>query len=203
MSRIGILGGTFNPPHNGHIQLAKAALDGLSLDSLLVVPANHPPHKEVADEPGAEVRYDLCEAAFAGIENVAVSRIELDRDEPSWMVETLNRVRSANPNEDLYLILGEDAALSLPSWNRPEEIVSQATIAWVPRADGVSHGDVAQVVRSLGSRIEAEPLKMDPVAVSSTAIRELVERGDDIRDFVPASVASMVSDRGLYHRKSL
>ncbi len=203
MSRIGILGGTFNPPHNGHVELAKAALNGLGLDALLVIPAKQPPHKEVVDEPGAETRYDLCQAAFAGLDSVVVSRIEVDREGPSWMVDTVEQVRSANPTDDLFLILGEDAALSLPTWNRPEAIVSQATIAWVQRADGVPQGDVAEVVRGLGAKVEAEPLRMAPVAISSTAIRDLVGQGSAVTELVPSAVASLISERGLYHRKSV
>jgi nicotinate-nucleotide adenylyltransferase len=79
LARIGILGGTFNPPHNGHLALAAAAIGQLELEQLLVIPAKDPPHKEVEADPGAETRFGLCEAAFDRIEGVAVSRVEIER----------------------------------------------------------------------------------------------------------------------------
>lgn len=203
MARIGILGGTFNPPHNGHVELAKAALRGLGLDCLLVIPAKAPPHKEIVDEPGAEARFDLCEAGFAGLDGAEVSRLELDREGPSWMVDTVGQVRDEEPDAEVFLILGEDAALSLPEWKAPEQIVANSTIAWVPRADGESRGDVGEVVRQLGSSVSAVEVPMEPVAISSTEIRGLVGDGLDIIQFVPPAVASLISERGLYHRKSV
>ena len=202
MARIGIFGGTFNPPHNGHLAVARAAVERLELDSLLVVPAKTPPHKDVEDDPGAEVRFELCEQAFRGEPRVVVSRLELDREGPSWTVDTLKEVVAEHPDCELVLILGEDAALSLPTWKDPEVITGLATIAWVARADGLARGDVGEVVRSLGAPKEATLLPMDPVEVSSTSVREsFVEgRGDDA--LVPQGVATMISERSLYHRES-
>ena len=200
MTRIGILGGTFNPPHNGHVKLAEAAFAALDLAKLVVVPAGTPPHKALDDDPGADVRFALSEAAFGGLEGVEVSRLEVDRDGPSWMIDTLRSVGEANPDSELVLILGEDAALSLPSWKEPEQIVALAQIAWVERVDGLSNGDVSAVVRGLGAEAEAVLLEMESVPVSSTEVRALAAADSDLSEFVPPDVSALISERGLYHQ---
>lgn len=202
MARIGILGGTFNPPHNGHVKMAEAALEALELDKLVVVPSGSPPHKTVSDDPGAETRFALTEAAFGGLARVEVSRIELDREGPSWMVDTLRLIGEANRSSELFLILGEDAALSLPGWKEPEQIVALARIAWVARADGSSTGDVPGVVTSLGASDAPILIQMEPVPVSSTEVRALADADSDLSEFVPLAVAALISGRGLYHRGS-
>jgi nicotinate-nucleotide adenylyltransferase len=203
LARIGILGGTFNPPHNGHVKLAQTAQDALVLDRLVVVPAARPPHKAVEDEPGVEVRFALCEAAFRGIAGTEVSRLEIDRNGPSWMVDTLSSLQEANLGSDLFLILGEDAAMSLPSWKDPEQIVSLAKVAWVARADETQGGDVVSVVKQLGARFEPVLLEMEPVAMSSTKVRGLAGANADLAEFVPPAVSALISEQGLYHRRSV
>jgi nicotinate-nucleotide adenylyltransferase len=203
LARIGILGGTFNPPHNGHLAVAAAGIDQLELEKLLVVPAKDPPHKEVEADPGPEVRLELCRAAFAGIDGVAVSRVEIEREGPSWTADTLVAVATDYPDDDLLLILGEDAALSLPSWKQPEVVVGLAQIAWVVRGGIDGQGSVEEVVESLGGTATPVRLEMAELDVSSTEIRERAADGVDFTDLAPLAVATMISELGLYHRKSV
>jgi nicotinate-nucleotide adenylyltransferase len=182
VTRLGVFGGQFDPPHNGHVAVVRAARDQLRLDRLLVVPSLQPPHRP---EPGtpAEVRYELARAAFAGEPRVDVSRIELDRAGPSYTADTLEAL--AAPGRELVLILGADQLAALDGWHRPDRVRELATIAvagrpGAPRADGV------------------ETLAMEPVDASSSEIRERVARGEDIAALVPPGVAAAIARAGLY-----
>jgi nicotinate-nucleotide adenylyltransferase len=182
VTRIGIFGGQFDPPHNGHLAVVRAANRQLGLDRLLVVPAARPPHRPEPETP-AEMRYELARAAFAGEPGVAVSRIELDRDGPSYTVDTLAGL--SLPGRTLSLIVGADQLAALDSWERPDRVRELATIVvaarpGAPRVDGV------------------EMLVMEPVEASSSEIRERVARGEDVSALVPPRVAAAIRDEGLY-----
>ena len=204
VTRTGILGGTFNPPHNGHIALARAARDQLALDRVLLVPARVPPHKPVDDEPGAAVRYGLCEEASLGEDRIEASRIELDREPPSWMVDTLAGLLDADPTAELTLILGEDAILSLPTWREPDRIARLANLAWTarPPANLESVGEaVRHLSAALGAGRKPTRLKMDPLDISSTEVRRRVASGEPIDDLVPPAVADRIAALGIYAAK--
>jgi len=203
LARIGILGGTFNPPHKGHLAVAAAAIDQLELEQLLVVPAKEPPHKTVEADPGPEVRFQLCKAAFADIAEIVVSRTEIEREGPSWTADTLVALGGERPHDDLILILGEDAALSLPTWRDPAVVVGLAQIAWVGRGDLDGQGSVEEVVESLGGKARPLKIEMAQLDVSSTDVRERAANGTDFTDLAPLAVATMISELGLYHRKSV
>jgi cytidyltransferase-like protein len=115
MTRIGVFGGQFDPPHNGHLAVVRAARDQLGLDQMLIVPSARPPHRPDPATP-AETRYRLAQAAFAAEPGVEVSRIELDRDGPGYTVETLEAL--AGPDRELYLILGADQLAAMASDRR-------------------------------------------------------------------------------------
>lgn len=201
MVRVGILGGTFNPPHLGHLACARAALEQGGLDRILIVPARVPPHKPFAD-PGPEHRHSMCaltaRAAGAG-DRIAVSRAELDRPAPSYTVDTLRRLDEEAPDHELTLIVGGDMAVGLPAWREPEEILELARLLVAARP-GV---DRAQVERSLGALRGAERvafLEMDEVDVSSSLVRERVARDEQIADLVAPAVADYIAANGLYRR---
>ncbi len=182
MSRIGVFGGQFDPPHNGHLAVVRAAGRQLGLDRLLVVPTPRPPHRPEPETP-AEVRFELARAAFAGEPGVEVSRVELDRAGPSYTADTLTALSA--PRRTLFLIVGADQLAALEGWERPDRVRELATIVvagrpGAPRVDGV------------------EVLVMEPVAASSSEIRERLARGDDISRLVPAAVAAAIERDGLY-----
>jgi nicotinate-nucleotide adenylyltransferase len=182
MTRIGVFGGQFDPPHNGHLAVVRAARDQLGLDQMLIVPSARPPHRPDPATP-AETRYRLAQAAFAAEPGVEVSRIELDRDGPGYTVETLEAL--AGPDRELYLILGADQLAAMASWHRPERVRELARIAVAARPGAPPADAAARLV-------------MEPVDVSSSALRHLIAAGADVRAKVPATVVEAITREGLY-----
>lgn len=182
MTRIGVFGGQFDPPHNGHVMVARSARDQLRLDRLLVVPTGHPPHRPASGTP-AEIRYRLAEAAFAGEPNVEVSRLELDREGPSYTADTLEQL--AGPGTELYLVVGADQLAALDSWHRPDRVRDLARLVVAGRP-------------GVPPAADAEELVMAPVAVSSSELRRRVAEGRDVTGLVPAAVAAAIAREGLY-----
>ncbi len=133
MARLGLLGGTFNPPHIGHLVCAQEAWSQLGLDRVLLVPVHTPPHKEAPEDPGVEARVELCELAVAGDPRLGVSRVDADAPGVSWTVDTLNRLHDRHPEHALTFIVGGDMARSLPSWREPEAILELAELGVAER----------------------------------------------------------------------
>jgi len=190
--RIGIFGGTFDPIHEVHLEIARAAQAFAKLDRVLFVVASKPPHKVGGVLAGPEDRYAMTAAAVAEIPDFEASRIELDREGPSFMADTLAELRREHPDSELFLIIGEDALNDLPGWRAPEAILAQCRLLVVPRAacsppdDGMLAGCYDYVP------FEASDL-------SSTAVRQRLEAGAPVEDLVPAGVARIIAERGLYH----
>lgn len=197
MARLGILGGTFNPPHVAHLVCAQEARFQLGLDVVLLVPAREPPHKAIPDDPGAETRLGLCVAAAEREPGVEVSRVELERPGPSFTVDTLRALREARPEDDLTLIVGADMARELPSWREPEEILRLARPAVAGRGDG-SREEIAAVLEGLGATAPVEFLEMPRLDISSSDIRARVRDGRPIRHLVPEAVEARIHSEGLY-----
>ena len=199
--RIGILGGTFNPPHIGHLICAQEAIDELALERVLVVPARIPPHKRVEHEPGAEHRLELCRRAVAGEVRFQVSDLELRRDGPSYTVDTLQELHAHAPQDELVLILGGDIAAGLPDWHRPEEVLSLATVA-VAKRRGTSRGRVERALASLPGGDRAEFFTMPRIGISSTMVRRRARAGRPIRYLVTDPVREYIDTHGLYREQS-
>src|ERR1700743_3885963 len=138
--RIGILGGTFNPPHLGHLIAAQEAYRELCLDQVTLIPAGVPPHKPVDDEPGPEHRLELCRLAVGDDARFSGSDLELRRDGPSFTVDTLKTLRTQSPSDDLFLILGADIAAGLEDWHEPEQVLELATVAIAKRRGTAKSG---------------------------------------------------------------
>jgi nicotinate-nucleotide adenylyltransferase len=200
--RVGVMGGTFNPPHLGHLVCAQEAYLQLRLDLVMLIPARTPPHKPVEDEPGAEHRLALCRCAIRGETRFAVSDIETVRDGPSYTVDTLEQLSSRDPNHDLFLILGGDVAAGLPRWHRPERVLELATVA-VAKRRGTPRSSVDGALSSLRGGERAQFFPMPRIAVSSTMIRRRVRRGEPIRYLVPDAVSEYISEHALYRAKEV
>ena len=197
--RLGILGGTFNPPHLGHLVCAQEAQAQLGLDRVVLMPAGIPPHKDVAADPGAQARFDLCQLAIDGDERFAVSRLELDRPGRSYTVDTLRVLHDESPQDDLTFIVGGDMARSLPSWREPEAVLALATVAVAERA-GVAREDVRGELRPLRAAADGRVrfFDMPRLDVSSSQVRERVATGQPIRYLVPDAVAAAIAEHGWY-----
>jgi nicotinate-nucleotide adenylyltransferase len=196
--RLGILGGTFNPPHLGHLICASAAYEQLELDRVLVVPTGVPPHKPRSrEDPGAGVRLRLCRAAVGGDERFEVSAIEVERPGPSYTVDTLKLLHERAPDTELFFIVGGDAAASLPRWRDPEGILGLATLA-IARRSGTSGTRLRAVLTGLRGGDRSRMLRMPQIGISSTLVRSRVRAGRSIRYLVPQEVASLIAADALY-----
>jgi nicotinate-nucleotide adenylyltransferase len=195
--QVGILGGTFNPPHLGHLVCAQEAYLQLQLDRVMLMPARIPPHKPVEHEPGVAHRLELCRLAVQGDDRFSVSDLELARPGPSYTVDTLEELNSSEPNNELFLIVGGDVAAGLPQWREPERVLGLATLA-VARRRGTAWASVESALRGLRGGERARLFRMPQIGVSSTIVRERVRAQQPIRYIVPDQVAEYIARHRLY-----
>ena len=195
--RVGIFGGTFNPPHLAHLICGQEAYLGLGLDRVMLVPARVPPHKAVEEEPGAEHRLELCRLAVRGDERFEVSDLEMDRSGPSYTVDTLQELHSRAPDNELFLIVGGDIAAGLPEWHEPEHVLSLATLA-VAKRRGTPQGKIEQALSGLRGGDRSRFFAMPTIGLSSTMIRRRVSSGTPIDYFVPEAVSHYIHHHQLY-----
>jgi nicotinate-nucleotide adenylyltransferase len=198
VTRVGLLGGTFNPPHIGHLVCAMEARDQLGLDVVRLIPAAIPPHKAVPDDPGVQARLELCRLAVAGEPGLEVSAIEADRPGPSYTVDTLRSLHDESPGDDLTFIVGGDMAHALPEWHQPEAILSLARLGVAERED-VRRQDVLERLAGLrGVPEQIAFFDMPRLDLSSSMLRRRVAAGRPIRHLVPDAVADRIASLGLY-----
>ena len=174
--RIGIMGGTMNPIHEGHVHMAKAAMAAASLDHVLMMPAGNPPHK--ADVPAAEDRYRMVAAAVAGHKNLIPSRVEVEREGATYTVDTLNILRGRYPKDHFYYIIGEDTLMDLRHWRHFEQVLRMCTFLVMPRNGRGTPAEIKEEKRWLraldGRFVNLDAEKMN---VSSTEIRAQLQAG--------------------------
>jgi nicotinate-nucleotide adenylyltransferase len=196
--RIGILGGTFNPPHLAHLICAQEAHLQLGLDRVVLVPARIPPHKPVEEEPGPEHRLELCRLAIQGDEDrFEVSDIEITREGPSYTVDTLEELHARAPENELFLIVGGDIAAGLPGWRDPERVLSLATLAVAERR-GTAREAVEGALATLRGGERAQFFRMPQIAISSTMLRDRVRTAGPIRYYVPDQIIDYIDRHHLY-----
>jgi nicotinate-nucleotide adenylyltransferase len=195
--RVGLLGGTFNPPHVGHMICAQEALLQLELDVVRLVPAAVPPHKQAPDDPGIEARVAMCRAAVAGAEGLEVSLVEVQRGGRSYTVDTLRALHEAAPEDQLTFIVGGDMAYSLPSWREPEAILALARLGVAERAE-VRRLDIIDRLSALAGADQIAFFDMPRIDISSTLVRRRAAAGRPVRYLVPDAVADLIESRGLY-----
>ena len=188
--RIGIFGGTFDPIHLGHVEVAEAVGDALDLDRVLVVVANHPWQKQDRPVTPAEDRFAMVAAGLDGRPGLEASRIELDRGGPSYTVDTVRELLDAEPGADLFVVVGADVVGTLDTWHEHEVLRDLVTLAVVDRP-GVPHREPPPGWRSVR-------VTVTPVDVSSTDLRSVLEAGGSVEGMVPESVIRCISGRGLY-----
>lgn len=194
----GIFGGTFDPIHVAHLAVAEAALDDLGLASVTFIPAGEPPHKRDRTISPAEHRFAMVQAAVAGNPGFRVSRIEMDRDGPSYTVDTLAALAAEGGALPLALIMSMDSYLDLPDWREPQRVLALAALVVTPR-DGIADaepdflehhfpGMTARVVMLRGPRLR----------LSASELRARAAAGRSLRYLVPDAVSAYISDHALY-----
>ena len=202
--KLGIYGGTFNPPHLGHLTSARLALDALGLDELRFVPAALPPHKRLPpDAPGPEARLEMVELAADGLllpGRVSVSDMELSRPGKSYTADTLEQLHAQNPGAELWLMMGTDMFLTLQNWREPERITALAGICAFARTQA-DCGELLTIQaehlrKTFGAKVCVLQLPQ-VVDVSSTRLRELLARGEGWEYLSPA-VYGYILREGLY-----
>jgi nicotinate-nucleotide adenylyltransferase len=198
LARVGLLGGTFNPPHVGHMLCAEEARNTLGLDRVLLLPVHTPPHKEMQADPGPQVRLELCRLAVGDAAGIDVSAHEIDRGGRSYTVDTLRALHDARPEDDLTFIAGADQAAGLPGWREPAAVLELAALA-VAERESTSSDDVLDELYGLpGVPERVSFFPMPRIDISSSLIRRRVAEGRPIRWLVPDAVERAIAERGLY-----
>ena len=199
---IGILGGTFDPFHDGHLALARAARDQLGLERVLVVPAANPPHKRDRPIGDGEIRLALVEAGIAGEPRLEASRIELDRDGPSWTVDTVAALadmeRAAGREPDLTVILSAESFAGLRTWHEPDRLLDLARVAVAPRAGHESPDPAAIAAEFPGHPDRIVVIDGPRVGVSASEVRRRSAAGEPLTGLVPSGVAEVIAAHRLY-----
>ena len=198
--KTGIFGGAFNPPHNGHVNLAREAVEQLNLRRLIVIPTFESPHKDTKLLP-FEQREEMCRRAFMPLDGagkcdcrVEISDIEREMGGVSYTINTIRELAKQHPDERFYLLIGGDMLFSFKEWFKYESILKESTVCAVARG-GDSYADMLEFANRLG-RVKVIPTGI--VDVSSTQIRENIVNGGDVTHQVPPSVAEYIAENGLY-----
>jgi nicotinate-nucleotide adenylyltransferase len=203
---IGILGGSFNPPHLGHLALARQARDELGLEKVLLMPLHTPPHKGGGADPGPEHRLAMCGLAAAGEPGIEACELEVRRAGTSYTADTLSEIHDRHPEAELTFIVGADTARTLPSWHRPETVMALARLAVAGRP-GTDGGEVLDALRTiapaaLAGAAEGSPgvvfLTLDPVEASSSLARERLADGGPLEDLLAPAVSAYIAEHDLY-----
>ncbi|MGD2154258.1 MAG: nicotinate-nucleotide adenylyltransferase [Gemmatimonadales bacterium] len=192
--RLGIFGGSFDPPHVGHLIVADDAAAALGIDRLLFVPVGDHPLKQARVEAPADVRLEMVEAATASSESFEPDGREVRRPGPSYTVDTVAALQMENPGAELVLLVGADIVAEFHRWRRLDEIARRARIAVMSRADAPA------VEASVDVRLET--IEVTHVAISSSAVRERVRTGKPYRYLVPGPVYEIIERRSLYRNRA-
>jgi len=190
--RVGILGGTFDPVHKAHLELARAALEAFNLDEVLFVPTGLPVHKLGRTHASISDRLAMLKAALEGSPGFVLSTLEIERDAASYTIDTLRDVKQIYGQEsELFLILGEDAARDLGNWKDSREIARLVTVLYARRPG-------AAAVSELPSGFVFFELDMPSLDISSTAIREMLANDEDVTAELPADTLAYIRENQLY-----
>ncbi len=198
--RIGLCGGTFDPLHNGHVALVRAALDSGCVDRIVVMPSGKPPHKSMALVSMARYRYEMAARAFAGDERIKVSDLEIMHPGPSYTLNTIQQLRADMPPDDeLYLIYGSDVLKDIGHWHEPAAILAACPLLLADRGgypDQMSRILAEKLTAAYGARIRFFPAPS--IELSGTAIRAAATAGESLAAWVPEPVERLIRKHGIY-----
>jgi nicotinate-nucleotide adenylyltransferase len=196
--KVGILGGTFDPPHIGHLVIAQEALAYLHLSQVVFVPTRYPPHKPTDNVTPIDLRLEMVRLAIARNPRFTLSRVDVDREGPTYTVDTIRLLRRQyGEGADLYFIMGMDSLVNLPTWHKPEELIRLCWLAVLNRPG--YHVNLDELEKKLpGVRERVILIPSPALEVSATDLQRRVQSGEPIDHLVPESVAAFIYEHGLY-----
>ena len=199
MQRVGIFGGSFNPPHKGHLYIASEAMKQASLDKIIFVPCGTPPHKTLTDMASAKHRFEMTRIALKNNDKFEISDLEIKSEETSYTARTLPQIKLMYPEARLCFIVGGDSFRDMERWYHPEEIFPMAEIVVVDRG-GISRQSIEEKLFYYKEKYSAEITltKVTPLELSSSAIRKDIAKGKDVSEFVSGEVLEYIQKFGIY-----
>lgn len=196
--KLGVLGGTFDPPHNGHLLIAHEAVKQLGLQRVLFAPTHHPPHKRAANHTPIEHRLEMVRLAIASYPQFVLSRVDVDRPGPTYTVDTMRILREQfGKDAELFFIMGMDSLANLLTWRAPEQLIQLCKLAVFPRPGFTANLDeLEQHIPNLRARIVL--LNAPTLDIAASDLQARVRAGESIAHFVPEAVARYIAEKGLY-----
>ena len=195
--RLGVLGGTFDPPHKGHLALARVAQNALALTQMLFVPAADPPHKRGHAKTPAAARLGMLRSALQGEAGYRLSMLDMDRPGPHFAVDTLRLLREEHPDAAVWFVMGADSLRDLPDWHCPQALIELCRLAVVPRAGVAVRPDMHESrIPGLAQRVDM--IDCPPFPHASREIAARLRAGEDPGGLVPRAVLQYIAEHGLY-----
>lgn len=191
-SRVGLFGGTFDPIHRAHLEVARQSLIQMDLDKVILIPSKHPPHKDEKGLTGAELRYRMVELAIEGREAMEVSSVEIEREGPSYTVDTLKEMEKIF--DEIMFIVGADNLINIKTWKQPEELLQMCPFVVAPRGGVLKKDFKDEIFEGKDLRF----LDMSEISLSSTEIRERIADEQAVDGLVPGKVLDLIEEKGLY-----
>ena len=195
-SRVGLFGGTFDPIHNAHLEVARQSLAQMDLRKVILIPSKHPPHKSEEGMTGAKTRYEMVKIAIEGRENLEVSQVEINRKGPSYTIDTLKEMKEVYGK--IAFIVGADNLINIDTWKKPEELLTSCPFIVAPRG-GILEGDFH---KGIFEGKDLRFLNMSEISLSSTEVRERIIEGQPVDGMVPEKVQDFIRQRNLYRAVS-
>ncbi|MEE1228260.1 MAG: nicotinate-nucleotide adenylyltransferase [Lachnospiraceae bacterium] len=196
--KVGIMGGTFNPIHFGHLLLAETAYHQFNLDTVMIMPTKNPYYKKMGNSVTEQDRVNMVTSAIADNDHFILSKEELNRDGTTYTVDTLEALTASNPDTDYYFIMGEDSLYHIESWRNPERILELAVILVAAR--GGTSGSLMSQIEYIEDKFDGDIRLLEApfLEISSNDIRRRVREEDSIRYMLPKSVIDYIYEKGLY-----
>lgn len=191
ITRLGLMGGSFNPIHNGHLAAAEEAIKKYCLDEVVFIPCGKPPHKEVEDMAPAEDRYLMTAMAIAGKQEFSVSRYEIDKPDPSYTVDTMKFYKKQEPDAEIFFITGADSVIELDTWREPHRIFDYGYLIGATRP-----GYTVEKVPDVAGQVLW--MEIPALGISATSIRKRIKDGLPVTYLMPAGVVEYIVSRRLY-----
>lgn len=197
--KIGLIGGTFNPIHYGHLILSEFIREEMDLDRIIFIPTRIPPHKDSSNIPNGKVRIEMVNLAIKSNENFQSSTIEIDREGVSYTIDTIEELKSKYPQDEFFFIIGEDSLFQLHNWKDYERLIKICNIIVAERI-GQEKDKINDRIYEINSLFNGNIVKASSphIGISSTIIRNRVKNGLSIKYLVPETVEEYIINNGLY-----